>query len=505
MRGYVDFSCLATTCLNTSATVNQSQIGVDTIDTNDLEIEIGNCFMRFEHDVEIREYFCRRFSGYKDNSLNVHYMRPGSNEFENDYQTYPEITLEDGTPTYYRLVDDYTSGLPIYSTYNDADSFVPGDACGFKKPTNPTGQDYFYGLAPGQTSGFVNFPNPHTPLITFGQSAHPSGVDDVDDTQSVNPQANGSANIYGIKFNRSQTPYYLYFGLLPGKTALHKTVGKFFADKINAVTLQGVGASNDDASENTNNQNNLRHEISNPFSIYKTCLGETLIASQTGSGGSGSGPGGPGGTGSGPGSSGSSPVGLGGTSGIANPPGGSGGLTTGPNVNVNLPQLNNYMSTSSGGGQYCGPSNNSLTPNNYECKMGSVFGINHNNTINGSILVTKPNTTLTFLIVNDITATKECKFTGGGLEIFDSNGGTIYINPVNSVTLPPGYGVVDQPPYQVTFNHQSYPSNWQYSETIPLPTGIYTFKLSRFAKVSPVSSIIGCTSNNGRVELILTG
>ena len=148
LRGYVDFSCLATTCLNTPATVNQSQIGVDTIDTNDLEIEISNCFMRFEHDTEIREYFCRRFSGYKDGDLNVHYMRPGSNEFENDYQTYDEITLVDGTPTYYRLVDDFSSGDPILSTYNDGDAFVPGDACGFYKDTNPTGSDYFYGLAP---------------------------------------------------------------------------------------------------------------------------------------------------------------------------------------------------------------------------------------------------------------------------------------------------------------------------------------------------------------------
>ena len=329
LRGYVDFSCLATTCLNTPATVNQSQIGVDTIDTNDLEIEISNCFMRFEHDTEIREYFCRRFSGYKDGDLNVHYMRPGSNEFENDYQTYDEITLVDGTPTYYRLVDDFSSGDPILSTYNDGDAFVPGDACGFYKDTNPTGSDYFYGLAPGQTSSFVNFPNSTTPpLITFGQNAHSGGVDDVDDG------INGSGTIYGIKFNRSQTPYYLYFGLLPGKTALHKTVGKFFADKINAVTLQGIGASNDDASENTNNQNNLRHEVTNPFSIYKTCLGETLIASQTGGGGTPGGSGGSGGVNTPGGNIGNTtPIGIGGTTGLANPPGG--GLSTGGNVGSN--------------------------------------------------------------------------------------------------------------------------------------------------------------------------
>ena len=48
---------------------------------------------------------------------------------------------------------------------------------------------------------------------------------------------------------------YLYFGLIPGKTALHKTVGKFFADKINAVTLQGVGVSDDEANEDTQNKN----------------------------------------------------------------------------------------------------------------------------------------------------------------------------------------------------------------------------------------------------------
>ena len=66
--------------------------------------------------------------------------------------------------------------------------------------------------------------------------------------------------------------------MVPGKTALHKTVSKFFADKINAVTLQGLGASDNNVSENINNSPNLNNPEDNPFTIYKTCLGETLIS-----------------------------------------------------------------------------------------------------------------------------------------------------------------------------------------------------------------------------------
>ena len=102
LRAYVEFSCIATVCLNTPATVNGSQIGVELIDSDDIGVEIGNCFMRFEHDTDIREYFCHRFSGYKNGDLDVHYMRPGSNQFENAYNTYTDIILEEGQTTLYR-------------------------------------------------------------------------------------------------------------------------------------------------------------------------------------------------------------------------------------------------------------------------------------------------------------------------------------------------------------------------------------------------------------------
>jgi len=261
LRAYVEFSCFSTVCSNIAATVNQSQVGVEIIDANDIGIEIGNCFLRFNHDTDVRNYFCRRFNGYKASNLKFHHMRPGSIEFNNDYQTYQPLTLTDGTPLYYNL-----DGEIILSEYNDGDSFITGDACGYYKTNGSV--DYFYGLAPGQTSSYVNYPNGGS--LNFGQTAN-GGIDETDDG------LNGLDTIKGIKFNRTQTPYYLYFGLVPGKTALHKTVSLFFADKINATTLKGIGPSNSTVDENINNSPNVGNENQNPFTIYKTCLGETLL------------------------------------------------------------------------------------------------------------------------------------------------------------------------------------------------------------------------------------
>lgn len=272
LRAYVEFSCSKTICMNTSASVNHSQIGVDIIDKNDIGIEIGNCYLRFDHDEDIRNYFCKRFNGYKSSNLTFHHQRPGSLEFDNLYNTYPEITLSDGFNLYYNL-----NGEQILSEYNDGDSFIPGDACGYKK-TNGSG-DYFYGLAPGQTSSFINYPN-GTQTINFNQTAQLDGVDEINQLSGgniVDDTNNGSDLVNGIKFNRTQTPYFLYFGLVPGKTALHRTVSQFFADLIDAVTLEGLNASNSTVSENINNAPNINNTGDNPFTVYRTCLGETLI------------------------------------------------------------------------------------------------------------------------------------------------------------------------------------------------------------------------------------
>ena len=272
LRAYVEFSCTKAICVNTSASVNQSQIGVDIIDKNDIGIEIGNCFLRFEHDEDIRSYFCKRFNGYKSSNLTFHHQRPGSLEFDNVYNTYPEISLSDGFNLFYNL-----EGEQILSEYNDGDSFIPGDACGYKK-TNGSG-DYFYGLAPGQTSSFINYPN-GSQTINFGETAQLDGVDEINILTGngiVSDINNGSDSVKGIKFSRTQTPYFLYFGLVPGKTALHRTVSQFFGDLIDAVTLEGLNASNDTVSENINNSPNINNTVDNPFTVYKTCLGETLI------------------------------------------------------------------------------------------------------------------------------------------------------------------------------------------------------------------------------------
>jgi hypothetical protein len=276
LRAYVEFSCTSTVCSNIAATVNQSQIGVEIIDKNDIGIEIGSCFLRFNHDEDIRNYFCRRFNGYKGDDLSFHHQKPGSLQFENEYNTYPEITLSDGTNLYYQLPAEDGDEI-VYSEYNDGDSFIPGDGCGYVGSKSNGETDYFYGLAPGQTSGFIPYPNGAS-TIDFGQTAQVDNIDEIFDGNSLNNDLNnGSEGIKGVKFNRTQTPYYLYFGLVPGKTAIHKTVSNFFADKIDAVTLQGLGASNDSVEENINNTPNINNGVDNPFTIYKTCLGETLI------------------------------------------------------------------------------------------------------------------------------------------------------------------------------------------------------------------------------------
>ena len=275
LSAYIEFSCYSVVCANISGIVNQSQIGVDIIDKNDIGVEAGTCFLRFDHDTELRDYFCRRFNGYKSDRT-FHHQRPNGNDTDNIYNTYPEVTLVDalGTDLYYELPDDDGGNNilgegTILSEYNDSDPFTPGDACGYKKENgNP---DYFYGLAPGSTQNFINYPN-GSQTINFGSTPF---------TEEVTAEniPNETVNVSGIRFNRSQTPYHLYFGLVPGKTALHKTVGKFFADKINAITLEGVGASNNDVEQTINNTPGINGGEKNSNATYTTCLGDTLLTS----------------------------------------------------------------------------------------------------------------------------------------------------------------------------------------------------------------------------------
>jgi len=246
LRAYVSFGCLKVNCLNTTAGVVQSQAGVDLIDTNDLGMEIQPCFTYYDHDDQIRDYFCRRFSTYTDNNLNINYMRPGSNEFDNLYETYPTVTLSSGM----QFIIDNT----LYpETINDGDEFITGDRCGLK-----SNRQYFYGAGWNGTT-------PNT-LLKFPTES------DIDNKAVPNEN--------GVMYSTSQTPYYHYFGLVPGKSALHRLVAQYFADKISEVTLQGLG-NNENAAQNTYNQPNFRNIEQNKFTVLKSCLGEAQIASAT--------------------------------------------------------------------------------------------------------------------------------------------------------------------------------------------------------------------------------
>ena len=265
LRAYIEYGCTKVICANISAAVNQSQIGVDLVDKNDIGIEAGNCFVRFDHNEQIRGYFCRRFNGYKSDR-SFHHIRPGGADKDNIYSTYPEIIVKENIPLFYEFPD---GGEVVLSEYNDGDSFISGDACGYKdKNGNP---DYFYGLAPGLTGNFIDYPNGNN-NINFGTPLYED-----------NPEVSNvyTPGVSGVRFNRSQTPYHLYFGLVPGKTSLHKTVAKFFGDIINSTTLYGIGKPNNSVDENINNSPNINNATQNNFSVYKTCLGETLIQSNT--------------------------------------------------------------------------------------------------------------------------------------------------------------------------------------------------------------------------------
>jgi len=250
LRAYVSFACKTVNCINTTAGVVQSQVGIDLIDSNDLGMEVGQCFTYYEHDTETRDYFCRRFSTFKNDDLEVNYMRPGSNEFDNLYDLYPEAQFTTGVPAVNFEVD----GILIPNSINDGDSFVTGDRCGLKS----NGQ-FFYGA--GWKGGNNPFP---TQLLDFPNSA------------KINDKSNPEQ--FGVKYSTSQTPYYHYFGQALGKTSLHRLVSKYFADKIDEVTLQGLG-NNEKSGANTYNQPGFRDIGQNKFTVLRSCLGEAVIAS----------------------------------------------------------------------------------------------------------------------------------------------------------------------------------------------------------------------------------
>ena len=222
---YADFGCNATKCINPKNVVVSSQIGIEVNDVTDQAHELETCESLFDHDEEIRGYFCRRFSTYTDPNHDISYAQPSTINRDNTYETYPEIP--DNTPNL--LVD---LGPMSGDTINDGNGFTSGDLCKMKDGK------YIYGI------------NYNTEILK-------------DDPDSINE------SVEGVSFRTSQTPYYFYFGLIPGKTALHKTVGKFFADKIDEETLAGI----DDLNEPNPTQPNGTPQSAG--ALLKTCLNKS--------------------------------------------------------------------------------------------------------------------------------------------------------------------------------------------------------------------------------------
>jgi hypothetical protein len=260
LRGYVEFGCIGGHCLNTPAITNQSQIGIDIMDVNDIGLEIGACSIYMEHEVNLREYFCKRFAPYKDIFLNVHYQRPGSHEFENYYDTYPEHPGIDGPTGGYQMPD----GTIEPGAVNDGDPFIPGDRCGWIHPNDNTLVNNFYGINIPEADQM----NAYYPVSTQYSESQLGGA------YAWNSEV-------GLNLASLHTPYHFYFGITPGKSALHKVVNLYFADKIDKVTLAGLPGSQS-PSQNINNQSNSRNTVKNPYSILKTCLGEKLTIKKQG-------------------------------------------------------------------------------------------------------------------------------------------------------------------------------------------------------------------------------
>ena len=269
LRAYVDFGCDGIRCLNVRGSLTSAQIGSDLYDLNDSGLECNTCSVYNDVDTDIREYFCRRFStfvpttnGNTITDMNINYVRPGSTQGENYYEPYGDVSpnCDDRFRSKFGALidDDGNQGTPfvIDNELNDGDDITTGDKCGYwSNGSTSTKKEikYFYGMdASSHTkNNLKNFPFESSKL---GVDRDEDSLIMVDDDEGISPFT-------------TQTPYFFYFGLVPGKTALNKLVGKFFSDKINSETLE-------DVTEDTDNTDEPKagEEKVSPEAIIGSCL-----------------------------------------------------------------------------------------------------------------------------------------------------------------------------------------------------------------------------------------
>lgn len=276
LSAYIDFGCTGVRCMNIRASLTEAQVGTELFDLNDTGLECGSCTAYVDVDTDIRQYFCQRFSTFVPETngdvitnMRVNYMRSGGSQGENYYEPYNVVTGSCGTFTGdTALVDGGTSKddvILIDTEINDGDAITPGDKCGYLTTGTNGSLDfqnvkYFYGMDLSTTHTKNNLKNYPFEESKLG-SDYKGGIDVEQNPILVNDDE-------GISPFTTQTPYFFYFGLVPGKTALNKVVGKFFADKINAETLETIS----NGGTNETNVPTNRNKTTSPQSIVGSCI-----------------------------------------------------------------------------------------------------------------------------------------------------------------------------------------------------------------------------------------
>jgi hypothetical protein len=283
LRAYVDFGCDGVRCMNVRASLTEAQVGTELFDLNDTGLECDSCKAYVDVDTDIRQYFCQRFStfvpetnGNTITNMRVNYMRPGGSQGENYYEPYSVVTGTCGTfSDDTAIVDGGTTQkdvINIDSEINDGDAITPGDKCGYLTTSGGNldflNVKYFYGMdlsSDHKKNNLGRFPF-EDPVKDGNDEVIFEGCKLGEDGEVSNDII--VDNNKGITPFTTQTPYFFYFGLVPGKTALNKVVGKFFADKIDAETLETI--SNGGTNE-TNVPPNSKKSTS-PQSIVGSCI-----------------------------------------------------------------------------------------------------------------------------------------------------------------------------------------------------------------------------------------
>lgn len=264
LSAYVDFGCNGVRCLNVRGSLTASQTGSELFDLNDSGLECNTCSIYSDVDTDLREYFCKRFSTYSPSvkqtadgvsilDMKVNYVRSGGREGENFYESYNEMSpkcREEFNKKVAAFVDsDGSEGTSfvIDNDLNNGDNLVPGDKCGLYDGNNRSDVKYFYGMdaSKNKKNNLGNYPfnSSKLGLSKGGFGGEDSGSKLVNDSEGISPFT-------------TQTPYFFYFGLVPGKTALNKVVGKYFSDIIDFQTLEDItGDENSDGDGNGGNDN----------------------------------------------------------------------------------------------------------------------------------------------------------------------------------------------------------------------------------------------------------